>query len=634
MDKIIKSIKTYGLGRVIVGTYRLLFKKYGLSENEINAINEFEYVLMGYKSEMKFNFSLGDLDKYLNNSSSKNSVLESADRICQHFTNILSDREHYLTEYIEWNKDFKTGFIWSDNDSYLLGKGKADIKRVWDLSRFYHFITLAKAYLFTKDTKYIDEIEYQYFSWKEQNKFCKSINWTSAMEVSIRTINLMAVLNLLEDLRPIRKKLFDALNFEIFRSGCFIYNNLENKGFVYNNHYLSDLVGLLYIGLYFKSSKNKIIKDKSRKWLKYSVKNLNKESLYQVNPDGVSYEKSTSYHCLVLELFLSSAIVLKKNGILPPKQLDNSIKNMYEFIKAMSVNNKIVFFGDNDDGRLFRFSDKFPNEDKHDIGFLINSTNIYLNDQEFYFDNNNYDNEDLFLTGTNLYKNNTEKNNFSTAFPSGYYILQNEIVKTIIACGGLSCNGQGGHSHNDQLSFVLYLNDILLTTDAGTFCYTEDIKKRNEFRSTQMHSTVSIVGYEQNDFNGKVFSLPEQTNSKCLEFNDSYFKGVHYGFVENCESVHSRSITLLENGIEITDELSQSSQAYSNIILDTDVKISTTGNEIFLYKNDHKYKVKHNADSFIIEPINISPSYGVLRNSNKIVFIFNGKLKFSIRIED
>jgi Heparinase II/III-like protein len=84
-----------------------------------------------------------------------------------------------------------------------------------------------------------------------------------------------------------------------------------------------------------------------------------------------------------------------------------------------------------------------------------------------------------------------------TSFPtSGYYVLRGERTKAIVRCGDVGQNGNGGHAHNDLLSFELSCSGIPLVVDSGTYAYTSDPEARNLFRTTAAHNTV-VVAYTE-----------------------------------------------------------------------------------------------------------------------------------------
>ncbi|MCB1155202.1 heparinase II/III-family protein, partial [bacterium] len=123
-----------------------------------------------------------------------------------------------------------------------------------------------------------------------------------------------------------------------------------------------------------------------------------------------------------------------------------------------------------------------------------------------------------------------------TAFPqSGRYFLEGVDSKAAISCGPVGQNGNGGHGHNDALSFVWTVSGAELLTDPGTFCYTADPPMRNLFRSTKSHTTLSVDGEEINPFQPRIlFQMPEATWAEGrIEEGPkgvALFRGSHKGF--------------------------------------------------------------------------------------------------------
>jgi uncharacterized heparinase superfamily protein len=84
--------------------------------------------------------------------------------------------------------------------------------------------------------------------------------------------------------------------------------------------------------------------------------------------------------------------------------------------------------------------------------------------------------------------------------PSGRFVLANDSFWCLVECGEVGQRGNGGHAHNDTLSFVLAACGQELITDPGTGVYTRDLAMRDRFRRTRSHSTVEIDGEEINPF--------------------------------------------------------------------------------------------------------------------------------------
>ena len=85
-----------------------------------------------------------------------------------------------------------------------------------------------------------------------------------------------------------------------------------------------------------------------------------------------------------------------------------------------------------------------------------------------------------------------------TAFPNGgFWVLNGGQTHVVVRCGTVGQNGNGGHSHNDLMSYELSMADPILV-DSGTYSYTFDPEARNHFRRTAAHNTVMVDDLEIN----------------------------------------------------------------------------------------------------------------------------------------
>ncbi|MEW9109057.1 MAG: alginate lyase family protein [Cytobacillus gottheilii] len=640
IKKIINLINQYGLLRVLNLFFNLARRRLYYYFDNLFAERDIRDSFNNYSPNMNYHY---DNQIFKDNSFKKHKdvIINSANQIINHNFDLLGSGETYLGNEINWSQDFKSGYTWEKKHFSKIKiinlENNSDIKTVWELSRFQHLNILGVAYNLTKDEKYAQEFVNQIDSWIKQNDYMRSVNWTCTMDVAIRAVNWINSYYLFKDSKSIDHRFWDRFNKSIFLHGDYIYKNLENISFYPNNHYISNIVGLIYIGLYFKNiNDNKILRT-ARKWLRFGVKGIEAEIKNQVLDDGVNYERSTSYHCLVTEFFLSSAILLDKNNIELSNSFRNKLFKMCKFIYAISRNENIIpFVGDSDDGRLFRFSILYPYEKKDDVSYILGTAGMYFKNDEMKQSVQNNIYETMFYIGEWINPTAKERNQYSIAFKhGGYYVLKNKRVYCLIRCGTLSINGQGGHSHNDQLAYVLDIDGNEITIDAGTFSYSGDYQMRNYFRSTSSHNTVRIEGYEQNSFKPKdIFSMTEQTKSKCINFTNTEFKGEHYGYFDKVGAIHNRSIKLLEDGISITDHLSRKNiLAQSNIILNKETSIQILNeNEIELSTVDGlMYNIIHNARNVIISKNYISRSYGVKYLGKKLILEFSSELEYTIR---
>ena len=590
-----------------------------------------------YISKMNFFYNISNKPKikdfYTKNKEIELKILKDANKILKHKFDLLGSGIVELDENIRWNQDFKSGFIW-ENEFYKNIKiidldNNADVKVPWELSRFQHLFTLGKAYWITDDSRYYEESKKEILDWIEKNPVYYSVNWTCAMDVAIRAVNLIFFYFLFEDFIIQDKNFLKKLNEIFYLHGEHIYNNLEKNLGLSNNHYLSNLVGLLFLGIYFKDVKiNKV-----KKWLKFSVKELEKEMLIQNNIDGTNYETSTSYHRLVLELMFYSALLLKKNNLKFTNKYEERLEKMFEFLAIITKpNGKFPLIGDVDNGRLVILSNYYDWE-VNDARSIISLGGEYFNNK-FLKEVGSSELEDkIWIFGAkNIYQEKFSKE--SKKFENGgYYLLQNNKIYCLIRCGELSLRGQGGHSHNDQLSIELNIDGEDFFIDTGTGVYTADKNIRNLFRSTKQHNTVCIPPYEQNNFNdNELFVMKEQTFSKCMIFENNYFEGEHSGFLSKNNCIHKRKVYLKKNTL-IIEDFTFNVKGIVCFNLNKDVTIEKKEEGIILKKNKKEIKMNFKNKYRIKENL-ISPKYGEIIKSKKIEVDFENINKVEITLNN
>lgn len=585
--------------------------------NKFNSNCEFLYKI---ENKQYYVYKLKSL--YLNNL-----IIKNADKICNHKFNLLGSEEKYLGEKLPWHEDFKSKFTW-ENKFYKNIKivdlfNNADVKIPLELSRFQHLFTLGKAYWISNDEKYSIEFKNEIDDWIQNNPVEMSVNWTCTMDVAIRSVNLICGYFFFKKSKSLDNNFWIEFNKLLYLHGGFIYKNLENQGQHNGNHYLSDLAGLIWLGIYFGDF---IVDDNERKnnpkiWLDFALKEFENEMKNEINEDGTDYESSTSYHRLVTEIFLVTTILCDKNNINFSKEYMKKLEKMCEFIMdIVKPNGLSPIIGDADDGRFIVMSNYY-NWNRRDFRYLLAVAGEYFDRDDFRTIGKDYKEDALWITESFKSADIKIKFNSKAYIDSGYYILRNDRVYCIIRCGELSCKGEGGHSHNDQLSFELNVDGEDFIIDPGTYVYTSDYENRNLFRSTKMHNTLSIDGYEQNDFDKyNLFYMKEQSFSRCKSFSDTEFCGEHYGYEKKYGVKHERKFNLINDKLIIEDKLVGNvidKKIYINFILDSGAKIKENGRYIEIDKNNKKILLFTN-NKYIIENSFVSYAYGQKVDTTKI----------------
>jgi len=504
----------------------------------------------------------------------KKEIIVEADKVCAHIFDLLGSGPVNLDEFVErhggsevcgylpWHFDFKVGYRWNPKKFYKEIRpayGKADIKVPWELSRFQHVAVVGQAYWLTGDEKYAREFVRQVDDWIDHNPPKFGVNWACTMDVAIRVANWILGFYFFRGSRAFTDEFLIKFLKSLLIHGRHIMANLENKG-ITNNHYLADLVGLIYLGIAFPEFKE------ARRWREFGVQELVKEMEKQVYDDGMDFEASTCYHRLALELFFYPTLLCKLNDIELPDNFMKKLKKMFDFLLyVLKPNGRMPQIGDNDNGRLHVLGKRGI----LDFTYLLTFATLYFDDPSYKIEEFGFAPEALWLFGPVAYERWREMPGRSVeelesrAFPNGgIYVMRHKRDYMVISCGPNGQGGLGGHAHNDKLSFELCVNGEDIIVDSGTYIYTADPKWRNKFRSTGYHNTVVVDNQEQNKFiKNNLFSLENDAKCKCLDFGEDnekiWFKGEHFGYkrLKN-PAIHRREIKFYkkEKKLEVIDK--------------------------------------------------------------------------------
>jgi hypothetical protein len=477
---------------------------------------------------------------------------------------------------INWHKDYFSGYIWPVLPFYkirdITPKG-VDLKNPWELSSFFHLFPVAIACSQSNDRIYVEFIINQIMDWNKSNPCAMGVNWSNPMIAAFRLILLVEIFFLIQP-KNTDENFKHIMDIMIWQHLLYLANNLENLGISPANHFLADLMGMLWGTLYF-SRRNIFIKN-LRKWTVYK---LELEMKRQINQDGFSFEGSTSYHRLVTEIFLFSAILMKSNKIGLKKF---NFDRLYLMLKALNnltlPNSYLPHIGDNDDCRIFYGSDYFS-WNRHNPDYLMNIGGTFFQQPEWNrFKKESKELENWIWGNGAVNKkeaSETKSLNLNKSISleeTGLYVCKNKndcLIINIIHPGQLDC----GHSHNDTLSFILCLDNEEVFIDPGTYVYTRDLTMRNLFRSTAYHNTLEINNEEQWPVPPKApFKLSKKIKPKVLSWKTSsdedIFEGEHYGYTRFPEKIiHKRKFHFKKNSgiLSIQDKLLNSdTQKYTN----------------------------------------------------------------------
>ena len=211
---------------------------------------------------------------------------------------------------INWTRDPLSGVDWPldyQADINLFRGDGSDARVLWELNRLSHLITLGRAYAVSRDEKLSEEFLRQIRSWRQQNPVGLGANWSCAMEVALRAMNLLAAFALFLSSPQVDEDSLAELLMMFDQHGAHIRRNLEYSHIATSNHYMCDVAGLLWIGIMLPELQD------ARAWREFGLRELLSEVDKQILPDGADSESSSAYHRLKLELLLYSFVLCREN---------------------------------------------------------------------------------------------------------------------------------------------------------------------------------------------------------------------------------------------------------------------------------------------------------------------------------
>jgi Heparinase II/III-like protein/Heparinase II/III N-terminus len=426
-------------------------------------------------------------------------LIESASRIAdEHCWPLLGYGEKHFGEKIELLRDPLSNQLWPlryHADVKLFRGDGSDARVLWEVNRLAHLVTLARAFAVTGDEKFAHSAFAQAISWREQNPLGHGANWACAMEVALRAMNLLAVFDILRRSAQISAELLNSFLEMFDQHGAHIRRNLEFSYISTSNHYLSDVVGLFWIGVMLPELKD------AGEWRAFALREILREMDKQVLTDGADFEASTAYHRLVLELFLYTFILARANDVEIDERYWKKLRLMIEYVRAyLRPDGRAPLIGDTDSGQILPLRKRAGD----DHAYVLALGAVLFDEPRFKQEVKEMPEELLWILGEDgvkryeslpLIAESVGSQGFADA---GTYIMREDDLYLLFNASGSGLSGRGSHGHNDALSIEVSACGTSFIVDPGTYVYSADLEARHLFRSTAYHSTVEVDGVEQN----------------------------------------------------------------------------------------------------------------------------------------
>jgi hypothetical protein len=387
---------------------------------------------------------------------------------------------------IRWRRDYRHGHetaaVYFRSVPYLDFARAGDHKWIWEINRHQHLAALAQAWALDPQPAYIEGMEDQLESWLAQNPPQAGINWTSALEVAFRALSWIWIWHWAGAglSGPLARRMLTAL----YHHGLHLEANLSIY-FSPNTHLLGEALALDALGRLFPSFPG------AARWRETGSREMALALERQVAGDGSHFEQSTYYHVYALDMFLLHRVLAGPGTAAEQEKL----ARMADFLSALlGDEGRIPLVGDDDGGRLFSpfgARDTFGRGTLAVYGVLAGGAaprGVAAREAAAEMA--------AWWIGERVEKW-LEQAGVPPARQSRLFAGTGLAVgeagdAQILADAGPMGPGTAGHSHADALQVIVRRGDRELLIDPGTATYIADPAKRDRFRGTAAHNTVTV----------------------------------------------------------------------------------------------------------------------------------------------
>ncbi|HYH96321.1 alginate lyase family protein [Hyalangium sp.] len=421
---------------------------------------------------------------------------------------------------VDWSLDPLSGYRYPLDpvEQLQLVRPGTDPKYPWVLGRLDSLVALGQGYWVEEDererARFARAFVLQTLDFLQANPPGLGVQWACTMEVALRAANLAQALAMFVEAPEVQRPEFLVpVLSALAEHTAWVESHPEDQGAIPNNHLVANYVGLLVVGLLFPELPG------APRQVALAVKGLRTQMQAQVHGDGTSFEGSTSYHRLVVELFTLAQVVALRAGVVLGQDYEERLCRMFQATRSWcSEHGLSPQIGDNDSCRVFPLRDRAD----QDHGYLAPLGAALFGEESLA--GGEFPDEAAWLLG----KPGLERFQalppapppVSVSFPAGgFHVLRGAGAVVTISAGRQGQCGVGGHSHNDKLSFELHVDGQLVIVDSGTGTYTRNAELRNAFRGTAAHNTLVLDGVEQVAFEpARLFALPEDARARVEVF--------------------------------------------------------------------------------------------------------------------
>jgi len=390
-----------------------------------------------------------------------------------------------------------------------------DVEHLFFLNRWYHGATLAKAFFYTGDKRYVECFATLLEHWVAHNPINSASAVWESYSVTERITNWIFAYHLLKGSETFQQRALLALLGALSAHANYLNGHLELKES--HNHLINNGRALFEVGLMFPELNGAAAFEKAGWQI------LRREMGRQFLSDGMLGEQSVHYHLLLMRTYLEVTLLAQRNG----QSLDSEY---YERLRRMFICAGAFI---RPDGSIPIVGDFSPDTDLRSmVGLMAAGATQFGFDLEHHVSEYGL----WYSRPAKIKKYAATSRTGLTCLPDSGYA----VVKTPNLHLSFNCDPRARvirHGHADVLSLNLWLNGHELLVDGGNYSYGK--REWSEyFRGPYSHNTVVVdelppyilPGYQQVLLSAE-YSKADAAVAACRKDGATYYlEGYHTGY--------------------------------------------------------------------------------------------------------
>lgn len=357
------------------------------------------------------------------------------------------------------------------------------------------------------DTPFRSAFESQFSAWNDENpiggeRYLRR-SWIPH-SVSMRILNLCRYAAWRE--RDDAGTVPDELYRVIYKNALFLENHVEYE--IGGNHLVENAIALVMAGVLFDAH--------DTGWIETGVGTLERVGETQFLADGGHFERSPMYHLMVLRRYVTAIDLLSGTDV-PTAALRRTAERALGFLAEISE----------PDGEIPLLNDAVHGEQIDARACLAYGASCSLTP-----------------SGSRL----------DHPSGSGYRLIESDPGTLLIDVGSVGPPHLPAHSHNDQLSVLLWIDGEQVLADTGVYDYGAN-ERRQYARSVEAHNTAQCGNFEPIPIGGS-YLMGKRTSIDVLESGpDRIEAGYSRNGLGDPRYEHRRTVTATSTGWRIADDV-------------------------------------------------------------------------------